>query len=328
MATIEDVAKLAGLSRSTVSRVINNHPYVTERKKQLVYQAMKELDYYPNSSAQRLRKQRTDTIAVLVPSLTNPFFPFLIEGLEIVAVENGLQLLICQTHQNKTKEYNYLQLLQTKQVDGLIFTSLENDWASIAPFKESGPIIMCNEYRSEATIPVVRLDQVKGSYLGAKHLIENGHKKIAYCGSNKGELGMDRQKGFLAALSESNIEMNSQWIFRDNPSIESGKKILRAILSLEDKPTAIFAGSDEVGAGMIKEAKIHGLNIPEDLAVIGFDDLPVAQLMEPALTTVKQPINEMGQKTMEMMVSMLTNQDKSIKNVVELPIELIKRESV
>jgi LacI family transcriptional regulator len=328
MATIEDVAKLAGLSRSTVSRVINNHPYVTERKKQLVYQAMKELDYYPNSSAQRLRKQKTDTIAVLVPSLTNPFFPFLIEGLEIVAVENGLQLLICQTHQNKDKERNYLQLLQTKQVDGLILTSLENDWDSIAPFKESGPIIMCNEYRSEATVPVVRLDQVKGSYLGAKHLIESGHKKIAYCGNNKGELGADRETGFLAALDEYNIEMNNQWIFRDTPSIEAGKRILRTILSLEDKPTAIFAGSDEVGAGIVKEAKLQGLQIPEDIAVIGFDDLPVAQLMEPSLTTVKQPIKEMGQKTMEIMVSMLTNQDKVNEDVIELPIQLIKRESV
>ncbi|MDT8859231.1 LacI family transcriptional regulator [Alkalihalobacillus sp. MEB130] len=328
MATIEDVAKLAGLSRSTVSRVINNHPYVTEKKKQLVYEAMKELDFFPNSSAQRLRKQKTDTIAVLVPSLTNPFFPFLIEGLENVAVENGLQLLICQTHQNKDKERNYLQLLQTKQVDGVILTSLENDWHSIAPFKESGPIIMCNEYRSEASIPVVRLNQIKGSYLGAKHLIEHGHKKIAYCGNDKGELGADRQKGFRAALVENNIEISEQWIFRDDPSIENGKRILKAILALEDKPTAIFAGSDEVAAGIIKEAKLHGLTIPHDLAVLGFDDLPIAQLVEPSLTTVRQPIKEMGQKTMEVMVSRLASQDQEENTVIELPIELIVRDSV
>ncbi|WP_332696039.1 LacI family DNA-binding transcriptional regulator [Halalkalibacter lacteus] len=329
MATIEDVAKLAGLSRATVSRVINNHPYVTEKKKQLVYQAMKELEYYPNSSAQRLRKQRTDAIAVLVPSLTNPFFPFLIEGLEMVAVENGLQLLICQTHHNKEKELSFLNLLQTKQVDGLIFTSIENDWETIASYQECGPIIMCNEYKSESPVPVVRLDQVKGSYKGARHLIEKGHKKVAYCGGTKGELGADRLKGFKTAMEEFKLDVREEWMFRDSPSIECGKKILREITSMENRPTAVFAGSDEIGVGIIKEAKSLGLRIPEDIAVIGFDDLPIAELVEPPLTTIRQPIKDMGKKTMEIMTSMLAKQStNNEKQVYELPIQLIIRESV
>jgi LacI family transcriptional regulator len=329
MATIADVAKLAGLSRSTVSRVLNNHPYVTEKKKQLVYQAMKELEYYPNSSAQKLRKQRTDTIAVLVSSLTNPFFPFLIEGMEKIAVENNLQLLICQTHADKEKELNFLNLLKAKQVDGLIFSSVVNDWETIAAYKECGPIILCNEYKSEATIPVIRLDQVKGSYLGARHLIEKGHKKIAYCGGTSGELGADRQKGFMAAMEEFNLKVSDDWIFRDPPSINCGRKVLREILAMKNRPTAVFAGSDEMGAGIIKEAKSLGLMVPSDIAVLGFDDQPIAELIDPPLTTIRQPIKNMGKKTMEIMVSMLTDKIKSDeKRVYELPIQLIVRESI
>ncbi|MFC0558835.1 LacI family DNA-binding transcriptional regulator [Halalkalibacter alkalisediminis] len=329
MATIEDVAKKAGLSRSTVSRVINRHPYVTEEKKKLVYDAMRELEYYPNSSAQRLRTQKTDTIAVLVPRLTNPFFPFLIEGLEMVAVDHGFQLLICQTHQDKEKELSFLNLLQTKQVDGLIFTSIENDWDTISSFKECGPIILCNEYRSEATFPVVRLNQVKGSYLGTRHLIEKGHQKIAYCGGTTSELGIDREKGFRKAVKEFDLEVREDWIFRDPFSIECGKRVLREIRAMEDRPTAIFTGSDEIAAGIIKEAKNLGVNIPEDIAVIGFDDQPIAELMEPTLTTIRQPTKEMGQKTMELMLAMLNNQAIiHEKHVIELPIQVISRESV
>jgi LacI family transcriptional regulator len=329
MATIEDVAKLAGLSRSTVSRVLNNQPYVTEKKKQLVYEAMRKLEYYPNSSAQRLRRQKTDTIAVLVPRLTNPFFPFLIEGLEDVAIEHGLQLLICQTQQDKEKELSFLNLLKTKQVDGLIFTAVENEWETIAPYKEWGPIILCNEYKSEATVPVIRLNQVKGSYIGTRHLIESGHKKIAYCGGAESELGIDREKGFRAAIEECNLGVKEEWIFRSNYSIAGGKEILREIITMRDRPTAIFTGSDEIAAGIIKEAKNLGIIIPKDLAVIGFDDQPIAELIEPSLTTIRQPAKAMGQKTMEVMLAMLTSEvNCNEKQIYELPIELINRKSV
>ncbi|GAE35272.1 LacI family DNA-binding transcriptional regulator [Halalkalibacter akibai] len=329
MATIEDVAKLAGLSRSTVSRVINHHPYVSEKKKQLVYAAMKQLEYYPNSSAQRLRRQKTDTIAVLVPRLTNPFFPVLIEELDLVAVEHGLQLLICQTQQNEEKELSFLNLLKTKQVDGLIFTAIENDWETIAPYKEWGPIILCNEYKSEATVPIVRLNQVKGSYLGTKHLIESGHTKIAFCGGTESELGIDRKKGFMKAMEEAGLIMSEDWFFPSSYSIDCGKDILKTLFAMKNRPTAVFTGSDEIAAGIIKEAKSLGVSIPDELAVIGFDDQPIAELMEPALTTIQQPVKDMGKKTMEVMVSMLNSDIVNDQDqIYELPIRLVKRQSV
>lgn len=329
MATIEDVAKLAGLSRSTVSRVLNNHPYVTDEKKRLVYEAMKQLEYFPNSSAQRLRTQKTDTIAVLVPRLTNPFFPFLIEGLEMIAVKHGFQLLICQTQHDKEKELSFLNLLLTKQVDGLIFTAIENDWTTIDAFKTYGPMILCNEYISEATVPIVRLDQVKGSYLGTRHLIERGHKEIAYCGGTSSELGIDREKGFRKALAESGLVVNEKWLFRDLYSIECGKNLLKKLVKMEHRPSAVFTGSDEVAAGIIREAKNHKIRIPSELAVMGFDDQPIAELLEPSLTTIRQPTRDMGMKTMELMLAMLANPNMNeARQVIELPIQVISRESV
>ncbi|MCK0470299.1 LacI family DNA-binding transcriptional regulator [Halalkalibacter sp. APA_J-10(15)] len=333
MATIEDVAKLAGLSRSTVSRVINNHPYVTEKKRQLVYDAMRQLEYHPNSSAQRLRTQKTNTIAVLVPRLTNPFFPLLVEGLEEVAVENGFQLLICQTQANEEKELSFLHMLTTKQVDGLIFTSIENEWSTVEPYMQSGPMVLCNEYKSEANVSIVRLDQVKGSYLGTQYLIDKGHKAIAYCGATNSELGRDREKGFIQALAEAGLSLKKEWYFDNLYSIDCGKRVLRTILAMDsnERPTAVFTGSDEVAAGIMKEARQKGLSIPKDIAVIGFDDQPIAELLEPSLTTIRQPTKDMGRRTMEVMLSMLANEQMKHpyeRKIVELPIELIKRESV
>ncbi|WP_347880539.1 LacI family DNA-binding transcriptional regulator [Metabacillus flavus] len=162
MATITDVANLAGLSRSTVSRVLNNFPYVSEEKKRLVEEAMKQLNYYPNSSAQTLRSQKTDTIAVFIPMLTNPFFSYLLEGIDTVATENGFRLLVCQTRYDKNTEKQFFNLVMSKQVDGIILTSIENSWDIIQDYTSYGPVVMCNEYDHASKTPNVRLDQVYG----------------------------------------------------------------------------------------------------------------------------------------------------------------------
>ncbi|WP_370621964.1 substrate-binding domain-containing protein [Bacillus sp. JCM 19034] len=255
------------------------------------------------------------------------------EGLEEIAVENGYQLLICQTQARKEKELNFLHMLTTKQVDGLIFTSIENEWKTVEPYLQSGPIVLCNEYISEAKVPIVRLNQVKGSYLGTKCLIEKGHKAIAYCGSNYSELGRDREKGFIQALAEFGLGLKKEWYFDNFYSIDCGKKVLQSILTMEPnmRPTAIFTGSDEVAAGIIKEARQRAVPIPDQLAVIGFDDQPIAELLEPTLTTIRQPTKDMGRRTMEVMLSMLATEQSNMQvdqTIVELPIELIIRESV
>ncbi|WP_332630752.1 LacI family DNA-binding transcriptional regulator [Halalkalibacter flavus] len=329
MATISDVAKLSGLSKTTVSRVINNHPYVSDKKREQVLKAMKELGYIPNPSARRLRGQLTTTIGVIVPRIVNPFFAHLINSIEQAASEKGYQVLIGQSYEDKEKEVAFLNLLKTKQVDGIIMTSTENDWNVIESYNEYGPIMLCNDYVNQKVAPMIRLNQTKGAYIGANHLIERGHRKIAYCTGglfDEQGKGKDRNQGFQKALSEVGIKINPKWIFIDQHTIEDGKHVLRQILEMEDRPTAIFTGSDEVAGGIVIAAKEKGLIIPKDLAVIGFDDQPIAEILDPKLTTIRQPVDLMGEKSIEVMIEMLENPEMEIRNY-ELPIELIVRQS-
>nr|WP_306301383.1 LacI family DNA-binding transcriptional regulator [Thalassobacillus sp. C254] len=211
MATILDVAKLSGLSKTTVSRVINNHPYVSDEKREKVLKAMKELGYIPNPSARRLRGQLTTTIGVIVPRIVNPFFAHLVNSIEQAAYTKGYQVLIGQSYEDKEKELAFLNLLKTKQVDGIIMTSTENDWKIIEPYNEYGPIMLCNDYVNQGTSPMIRLDQSKGAYIGVKHLIERGHHKIAYCTGglfDEQGKGKDRNQGFQKALNEAGIKIN------------------------------------------------------------------------------------------------------------------------
>ncbi|MDN4075717.1 LacI family DNA-binding transcriptional regulator [Fictibacillus terranigra] len=327
MATIQDVAKLAGLSRTTVSRVINQHPYVTDEKKRLVMNAMEELNYVPNSSARRLRKQQTETIAVYVPRITNPFFSQMVEVMGNYAAEKGYQLILCQTSYSRNQEINYLELLKTKQVDGLILTSIENEWSDIEPYMNFGPIMLCNEYNDEAKVPTVYLNQIEGGYIGTRHLIEQGHTKIGYCSGDNTEsrVASDRYKGYKKALAEAGLPLNEKWFLTSAYSIEDGKRIFKEIASMKDPPTAVFTGSDEVAAGIWKEAVNHQWRVPDDLAIIGFDDQPVAELI--GLTTIEQPIEEIAKRAMEQMIETIEKKLPSKRKEIQLDFKLVKRRS-
>jgi LacI family transcriptional regulator, repressor for deo operon, udp, cdd, tsx, nupC, and nupG len=328
MTTIEDVAKLSGLSRTTVSRVINNHPYVAEEKRVVVLEAMKSLGYVPNSAARSLRNQKTGMLAVLVPRITNPFFSQLIETIEIAASEHGYQLIVCQTRYLAKKELDYLNLLKTKQIDGVILTSIENDWETITPFLKYGPIVICNEPNERANVPMVTLDHYYGGYIATKHLIEQGHKRIAYCcGEYKSSISRHRELGFLKALSESNLSFDEQHAFRNAISVKDGKEIFNRIKEMKSKPTAIFTGGDEVAVGILAEAKMHGWKVPEQLSVVGFDNQTITELVQPTITTVHQPIDQMGQKVVELLLEKIKSKTKIYRDVHCLPLELIIRES-
>ncbi|PLT27737.1 LacI family DNA-binding transcriptional regulator [Peribacillus deserti] len=328
MTTIADVAKMAGLSRATVSRVLNNHPNVTEEKKRLVRDAMERLNYVPNSTAQRLRNQKTDTIAILVPVLTNPFFAYLLEAMDTVATENNLQLLVCQTRYDREKELNFLSLLKTKQVDGLILTSSENDWEIITEFTQYGPIVLCNEYSQVVNVPAVRMNNTEAAYRATRHLIEQGCRKIAYSyGEKKSSVALEREDGFRQALKEHSLPMNKSWIIRNVYDIEDGRGALNYLTKLSERPDAVFTGSDQVATGMIMEAKKQNIHVPGDLAIVGFDDQPIASIIEPGLTTIAQPIKQMGTRAMETMIEVILHKRELSYQEILLPFELIVRDS-
>lgn len=323
--TIKEVAELAGLSRSTVSRVINNYPHITEDKKKAVKDAMDQLGYYPNSSARRLRNRKTETIAVLINRITNPFFSRLIESMETAAMNNGYQLIVCQTRYSKSRELQYLDMLKAKKVDGIILASIENEWAEIEPYLNFGPLVLVNEFHQEANVPTIFADQVFGGYIAVKHLLDLGHEHIAYCiGDIKTSVGKGRMEGLLKAHDEQGKNFNEDSLFKGIYSVDDGKKVFH---QLPKKITAVFVGGDEAAAGIIAEAKKYGVKVPEELAVIGFDDQPIAELIDPAITTVHQPIGEMGEQAIKVMIDKINNDQPLEYEAFVFPLKLIERMS-
>ncbi|MED1205968.1 LacI family DNA-binding transcriptional regulator [Heyndrickxia acidicola] len=332
-ATIEHVAKLAGVSKATVSRVINGVSTVSEENRNKVKKAMKELNFVPNLTARNLRNQRTGNIAVVVPEVGNAFFSRLVQSMAIEAEKQGYQLLICQSRYKHEQEVNYLNFLKTKQVDGIILAAVRNEWEVIETYLASGPIVLCNETVQNATVPVISPNQEYGGYIAAKHLLEQGHTKIAYCmGGDDSKTGLLRKKGFLKAIQEFDLIFDEKYYFNSETpqtgsGFEDGRVLFYQIRNMTEPPTAIFTGSDEVAVGIITEAKKFGWNVPNDLAVIGFDNQPLASIIEPSLTTVDQPIDLIAQKAIKVLIEKI-NEGTTLKyENYEFPLELIIRES-
>lgn len=329
MANISDVAKLAGLSVSTVSRVINNQKYVTEEKKQAVIKAMKALNYKPSTVARQLRGVHSSIIGVIVPRITNPFFSYLIDELQKQAAKNNFRIMIFQSDESKEKERSFLNLLQQKQIDGIIMCAVENDEQVISSYTQYGPIILCNERLLGSSLPMITFDQEKGAYIGTRYLLSKGYNKIAYCtGGNFDEKskGNSRDKGFLKALEEFQCSFNSEWLFTNQHTIEDGKKLAQYFFSLTDRPNSIFTGSDEVAAGFISEANRLGIRIPKDIAVLGFDNQVISSITTPGITTIQQPTDILGKQVMKCMLSLLNDNDYTVDRE-SLTMKLIIRES-
>lgn len=329
MAKISDVAKLAGLSVSTVSRVINNQKYVTEDKRKAVLKAMEELNYQPSKAARQLRGQSSKILGVIVPRITNPFFSYLVDEIQNIAYQNDFQIMVFQSNEDKEKEISFLNLLSQKQIDGVIMCAIENKEEIIKQYTQYGPIVLCNEKLESAQLPTISLDQKAGAYLGTEYLLKKGYKKMAYCTGGlflKNGKGRNRDNGFIEAMKEYNIKVDPKWIFTDQHTVDDGKNIARKIFSMTDRPEAIFTGSDEVAAGLIIEGNKLGIEIPKEIAVLGFDGQLISELTSPSITTVKQPIKELGKQTVELMLSILNKNEYKI-NYNKLEMNLVIRES-
>lgn len=329
MPTISDVVKHSGISKSTVSRVINNHPNVSKAKREKVLKAMEELSYTPNPTARKMRGKVKSTIGLVIPNVTNPFFSYLVESAERTASENNYRLIILQSKEDKQKELDFLNLLKLKQIDGIILASIENDLATIQSYQEYGAIVFCNEYLNQNDIPTVKVDQAVAAYNGIHHLLKKGYKKIAYCtGGLFIEEGKDkdRNSGFRKAMEESGLGINPEWIFIEQHNIEDGKNVLKKILKMKEKPDAIFTGSDEVASGITLGARESGIKIPDDIAVLGFDDQPISEITYPRLSTIHQPIEEMGKLATELMIRLFLEEPMPEKTY-ELVSNVVERES-
>lgn len=326
--TIYDVAKAANVSIATVSKVINNTGNISDKTRQKVKRIMKELDYYPNMLASALMGKQTKTIGLLIPDLVNPFFSELARRIEDRGHELGYNIVICNTDYDSAKENKYLLLLKQKRVDGFILASGFEDLKKVEELiKEEIPVVIVARDFPMFSVNAVAIDDFMGGYVAANHLIELGHQNMGVVARDLWS-NRERLRGFHYALESHGLQINKNFDFiKDiNDHIKAGRHMTEKYLTGDNRPTAIFACNDLLAAGVIQMAKEWGLQIPEDLSVIGFDNTSIATVIDPPLTTVAQPIESMGREVMDLMVSIINGEKEEKSRVTLLP-SLVTRKS-
>ncbi|EIJ78118.1 transcriptional repressor, lacI family protein [Bacillus methanolicus PB1] len=327
MVRIVDVAKLANVSTATVSRVLSNSGTVSKETTEKVMEAIEKLNYQPNILARQLRKLETKTILVVVPDITNTFFSKILRGIEEVAAKNGYQVLLGDTGNNLEREKEFLNILRQKKADGLILLTARIDQNSIEEIANEFPVVLACEYIEGSQIPTVSIDNISSARKATEHLILLGHKRIGFIsGPLNVVLSRDRLKGFHQAIAQHGIAAEPYLIQEGDFSYESGFNLMMKFLALEQPPTAVFAANDEMAIGAMKAIKSKGLRVPDDISVVGFDDIKFASIVEPALTTIAQPMFDIGMKAMELLLKLI-HKDPLEKNQYILEDKLIIRDS-
>jgi LacI family transcriptional regulator len=304
MTTIKDVAQEAGVSITTVSHVINETRYVSEELTEKVYEAMRALNYRPNIIARSLRSGRTKTIGLVVPDISNPFFADFSRRIEDKGFEHGYNVILCNTDENPAKEEMYVNVLISKQVDGLIFFSS----GTSKSFKNTVtlgdvPVVVTDREPEITNSDVVLIDNHAGGYMATSYLISLGHRRIA-CISGPSPIrpSAHRVEGYRSALKEASIAFDQDLVRNGDFRSSSGDKEMKVLLKLPDPPTAVFACNDMMALGAMRAIKEANLNIPEDISVVGFDNTPISSLVYPQLTTISQPIKEMADLAVELLI--------------------------
>lgn len=327
MHTIYDIAKLSGVSKSTVSRVLTNHPYVSEEKKAKVNDAIKTLNYKPNVLARQFRKKRTYCIGIAVPDINHPYFSQLVGVLSTKCYEKGYKAVIYQTFWKPEVEIEVFNKLHNKEMDGLILTSTSLSEEEISNYIENVIIVACNENYSGNFFSVFCLDEEEAIYEATKYLLENGLTQLGFCSDNiQTPSQRARLKGYIKAHKHKNITYSRALIFDRIITIEDGIQLGNEILKEKNRLQGIIAGSDFVAAGILKAASLMNVSVPNELSVIGFDNHPITLVSNPSLTTVCNTIEIMSEELIAHLVICIEQEGKTnIKRVYTG--ELIFRES-
>lgn len=327
MPTISDVAAKAGVSVATVSRVINGSSKVSPETLIKVKQAIAELNYRPNLLGRALRKTKSERVLVLLPNIANPFYAEIVKGIEDVANKNGYSIMLCNTDSNLEREKKYIKMLKSHLADGAILMASEMTCEELTELSHEIPIVQCCEYKVGIPITHVSIDNEMAAYKAVNHLIGLGHKKIAFIGAKNQFLSSSlRKDGYIRALNEAGIDFDPAYCGYGDYSYKSGFRIMKQLLSLEARPTAVFCISDLMAVGAIRSAMEEELRVPEDLAVCGFDNIYFSRMFKPTLTTVSQPMHDLGCTAMEALINII--EEKSTEPMhYFMEHELIIRES-
>jgi len=322
--SIKDIAKAAGVSHSTVSRALSDSPLVSDETKARIQHLAKEMGYSPDSLARSLVTRQTRTVGVVVTTIADPFIAEVVQGIEATAQDHGYTVILCNSGAVPEREIAAVEMLRSKRVDAVIVTSSRIGALYLAHLERIGvPIVLINNHNEESGryTFTVTVDNQHGGHLATKHLIDLGHQRIAYITAPADHSSdLDRMTGYHQALSEAGLEPNPALTIPGNGRADGGEQALEMLRQLDKLPTAVFCYNDMTAIGLVSAARQAGLGIPQDLAVVGFDDIQFAAHCYPPLTTIAQPKIEMGQLAMKMALSLMAideeDQEKPISNIV------------
>ena len=328
-ATLKQVAQAAGVSVATVSRHLNGSLDLPRETAERIAGVIRDMEYKPNPHARTLSRGRSETIGLVVPDIANPFFAQLAASVEAAADASGLGLVLGATLNRPHRELDYIERFWRSRVDGLLFLTNHADDGSLAnAINKVGCVVLLDEDVVGAAVPKIFCDNEHGGHLAARHLIEAGHRRIAFIGGPaQVSSSIERRRGYLTALREAGIHNSSSMQIHGAYTVEHGRAAMRSLIADPRRPTAVFASSDEIATGCLEVLRDAGLRVPEDLSIVGFDDVGPLHLFNPPLTAVRQPVELLGRRGVELIVSQ-TQGNAPAATIERLPVELVVRSSV
>lgn len=330
MVTIKDVARHANVSITTVSRVLNQTEHaVNPETRERVLSVIKELGFYPNAMARGLHQNKTKTIGLIVQDISNPYYPSIVRGVEDAAQELGYTVILANAYRSRERTTKYLKVFREKRVDGIIFTGggAVKDAAEENFFERNSVATVVIGKSCNAKLPSVQVNNVQASREACEHLIRLGHKQIVtVTGPEDSTTAVDRLEGYRQALIAHEIPYREELILRSNFEFEGGYKAVEKIPEIgKNNATAIFAQNDMMAIGIMKALQEKGFKVPEDVAVVGFDNIPLASFVTPMLSTVAVPIYELGRTAMRIMSDLQSGHE--VSRITTLPTKLLVRQS-
>ena len=326
--TIVDIAELAETSVATVSRVINNKGYVSELTRIQVEKAISKLNYIPRVISMSNAKKNLRNVGILVPDLNNYFYPLELMGIEKELEKKEYNIFLCNTYEQIDKEMKYIANLLKKGVDGIILvgsrsTHINNE--HVVALAEKIPVVMTNDFIVGSNVYSVMIDVVNGAFKAVKHLIDLGHKKIAFInGNSEYSTFAYKYKGYQQALTNENIEVPSKYIVNETPYETGGFAGMQKLLALNDPPTAVFTASDQMAVGGISAIYKAGLQVPGDISLVGFSNIPLSEHLHPSLTTIDAYPYRVGKLAAETMINVLNHKKQDSRKIILEP-QLIER---
>lgn len=320
MATMKDIARLAQVSTSTVSHVINGSRFVSDEIREKVMRIVAELNYTPSAVARSLKVRETKTIGLLVTATNNPFFAEVMAGVEQDCQQHQYNLIIAATGGDAKRLQQNLQTLMHKQVDGLLLMCGDSRFQADIELAISLPLVVMDWWFTELNADKILENSALGGYLATKALIDAGHRKIGIITGNlKKSVAQNRLQGYKNALSEAKIALNPHWIVESHFDFEGGALGIQSLLTQSSRPTAVFCCSDTIAVGAYQAIQQQGLRIPQDLSIMGYDDIELARYLSPPLSTICQPKAELGKLAVEALLQRIKNPNENYRTLVLEP---------